>query len=376
MPFSTIVFKNAIRRPLRSILTALAIAVAVGTVVALLGISYGFERSFVDLYRGSGIGLIVVRAGSRQRMTSTLDERLGGEIRALPGVRGVFGGLMDTVSFDELSLYGVLVQGWMPETMAFDHLRLISGRALTHDDGKAVMLGSVLAKNLGKSVGDTVALYEGEDFRVVGVYRSSNVFEEGAMVIPLAQLQRLMERPGQVTGFSVILDRSADRATLERVRRQVQALAPALHTMTTDEHVKSLTEIQMAKAMSWLTSTVAMILGTFGVMNTMVMAVHERTKEIGILRAVGWRPGRVARLILMESVILSLLGAILGAMGAGLLVRLLTLVPTASGLVDGRIPPVVLAYGLAVALLVGLIGGLLPAYRASRMPPTVAFGYE
>ena len=60
-------------------------------------------------------------------MTSTLDERLGDQIRALPGVRDVFGGLVDTVSFNELGLYGVLVQGWMPETMAFDHLRLISG---------------------------------------------------------------------------------------------------------------------------------------------------------------------------------------------------------------------------------------------------------
>jgi putative ABC transport system permease protein len=376
MRFSTIVLKNAIRRPLRSILTALAIAVAVGTVVALVGISYGFERTFLDLYRGSGIGLMVVRAGSKQRITSTLDERLGDKIRAIPGVRDVFGGLIDTVSFNELGLYGMLVQGWTPQTMAFDHLRLISGRALRRDDGKVVMLGIVAAKNLGKGIGDTVSLYEGEDFRIVGVYRSSNVFEDGAMVVPLAQLQRLMQRDGQVTGFSIILDRSADQATVARVRGQVQALAPALHAMTTDEHVKSLSEIQVAKAMSWLTSTVALVLGTFGVMNTMVMAVSERTSEIGILRAVGWPRGRVARLILLESVILSLLGAILGGVGAGLLVRLLTRVPTVNGFIDGRIPPVVLAYGLAVALLVGLIGGLLPAYRASRMLPTAAFRYD
>jgi putative ABC transport system permease protein len=376
MRFSTIVLKNLIRRPLRSVLTTLAIAVAVGVVVALLGISYGFERTFLDLYRGSGIGLMVVRAGSKQRVTSTLDERLADQIRAVPGVRDVFGGLIDTVSFNELGLYGVLVQGWTPQTMAFDHLRVISGRALRRDDGKAVMLGTVLAKNLGKGVGDTLSLYDEEDFRVVGVYQSSNVFEDGAMVIPLAQLQRLMEREGRVTGFSIVLDRSADRATLERVRHQVEALAPALHAMTTDEQVKSLTEIQMAKAMSWLTSTIALVLGAFGVMNTMVMAVHERTREIGILRAIGWGRGRVARLILLESVTLSLVGAILGGVGAVLLVRLLTLVPTTSGLIDGRIPPIVVAYGLAGSLLVGLCGGLLPAYRASRMLPTAAFRYE
>src|SRR5262249_8136017 len=163
-------------------------------------------------------------------------------------------------------------------------------------------------------------------------------------------LQRLMQREGQVTGFSIILDRTADQASLDRVRSQVQGLAPALHAMSTDEHVKSLTEIQLAKAMSWLTSSVALVLGTFGVVNTMVMAVHERTKEIGILRAIGWQRSRVARLILLESVALSFVGAILGGLGAAALVRLLTLVPTASGLIDGRIPPVVLAYGLALAL--------------------------
>jgi putative ABC transport system permease protein len=108
----------------------------------------------------------------------------------------------------------------------------------------------------------------------------------------------------------------------------------------------------------------------------MVMAVHERTKEIGILRAIGWQRGRVARLILAESVILSLVGAILGGLGAALLVRLLTLVPAVNGLIDGRIPPIVVAYGLAGALIVGLFGGLVPAYRASRMLPTVAFRYE
>ena len=128
--------------------------------------------------------------------------------------------------------------------------------------------------------------------------------------------------------------------------------------------------------MAWLTSAVALLIGGFGMMNTMIMAVHERTKEIGILRAIGWGRGRIVRMILLESLVIGVVGAIVGGIGASILVRLLTRVPTVSGLIDGRIEPRFFVYGLLLALAVGLIGGLLPAYRASRLLPTVALRYE
>ena len=323
MWFLTIVFKNTIRRPLRSTLTVVAIAIAVGAVVALVGIASGFEETFLSLYKGAGIDLIVVRAGAKQRLTSTLDEALGARMKKLPGVREVIPGLADVVSFEDFGLYGVLVQGWVPETLAFEHIKMLSGRSLKRDDTLAVILGSVLAKNLGKQVGDELQIFDDEHFKVVGIYKSSNVFEEGAMVIPLTQLQRLMDRAGQVTGFSVVMKNSSDTAGIERARHQIEALSPGLTALTTTEHVKSVSEIQMAKAMAWLTSMVALLVGAFGMMNTMVMSVHERTREIGVLRAIGWRRSRVVNMILLESILLSVVGAVLGSVGAFVVVRLL-----------------------------------------------------
>jgi len=149
-----------------------------------------------------------------------------------------------------------------------------------------------------------------------------------------------------------------------------------LTALPTDEHVKSVTEIQLAKAMAWLTSAVALLIGGFGMMNTMIMSVHERTREIGILRAIGWGRSRVVRMILLEALVIGVIGAVVGGIGASILVRLLTKVPIVSGLIDGRIEPRFFLYGLLLALAVGLIGGLLPAYRASRLLPTVALRYE
>ncbi len=376
MWFSTIVLKNVARRPLRSVLTIVAIAIAVGAVVALVGIAAGFEASFLDLYRGVGIDLVVVRGGASQGLNSTIDQEVGEAIRAIPAVADVIPALVDVVSFEDQGLYGVVVQGWVPETPVWSHLEPTGGRLLRAGDTKAVVLGAILAENLAKAVGDTVEVYD-EPFRVVGVFRSFSVFEDGSIITALPELQRLLGRKDQVTAFSVQMRSDAkDDASIDRVRRKVEQAHPGLKAMPTREHVESLSQIKVARAMAWLTSSVALVIGAFGMMNTMIMSVHERTREIGILRSIGWRRARVVRMILMESVLLSLVGALVGSLGACLLVRALTRVPMVSGMVSGRIDPIYIGYGFGIALVVGLLGGLLPAFRAARMPPTAALRYE
>ena len=100
MWFSTIVLKNSIRRPLRSALTIIAIATAIGAVVALVGIASGFERTFLEHYRGAGIDLVVVRAGASQQLNSTLDQSMEEKIQQIPSVKDVIPGLGDVISFE------------------------------------------------------------------------------------------------------------------------------------------------------------------------------------------------------------------------------------------------------------------------------------
>src|SRR5262249_38318663 len=156
----------------------------------------------------------------KQRLNSTIDESFGDKIRQVPGVVDVIPGLADVVSFEESNLLGVVLQGLVPESRVFAKLRFIAGRSLRRDDTKATVLGSILAKNLGKNVGDTIELFD-DQFQIVGIYHSSNVFEEGSVSIPLSQLQRLMERQGQVTGFSVVMKNSSDKATIDRARKEI-----------------------------------------------------------------------------------------------------------------------------------------------------------
>src|SRR4051812_33377570 len=98
MRFTTIILKNMRRRGVRTALTVLGLGIGIAAVVALLGIAWGFESSFLKLYAAKSIDLVVLKAGVSDRLTSNLDAALGEKIRALPGVDGVAGSLMDVVS--------------------------------------------------------------------------------------------------------------------------------------------------------------------------------------------------------------------------------------------------------------------------------------
>lgn len=375
MWFVTFVIKSLLRQPARSSFTAIGIGLAVAATVSLVGISRGFEQSYLELYSKRGVDLVVQRSGRTEQVTSTLDERVGDCIRDLPGVYEVIGGLVDVVSFEEADLYVVIVNGWPPDSPIFDQIKILSGRQLYDSDEDAVMLGRVLAGNLGKVVGEHVELY-GKQFDVVGIFESTSVYENGSVVIPLEVLQRLTDRAHEVTGFTVEATPGATQDEIEELKQQIQHLDPSLNVLASGEFVASITQIRTARAMAWITSTVAMVLGGIGVLNTMAMSVYERTREFGLLRALGWPRLRVVRTILAESVLLALAGAALGSLAGLILPRLLAQVRAMSGLIEGNIDPVVVMQGVAIALLMGLAGAAYPAYWGASLRPIDALHHK
>jgi putative ABC transport system permease protein len=383
MHFLTFLLKNLFRRKVRTALTTVGVAVAVGTLVAMLGIADGFERTARVSFTKRGVDLIVLASGKIDPLNSDIDERVGDRIRELPGVRAAAAGLVELVEFRRgTTAQSAFVNGWELNSYNFNDLDLIQGRRLQPGDHRAIMLGSRLAENLGKRAGDTVQMQE-ETFQVVGVFRSFVVTESSSAILPLAELQKLMAREQRVTGFSVILDHSGyPPVSAETLRQEIEQMRDdrgrplRLSAMTTDQYVNSLVYLQMAHAMAWITSVIAVIIGTIGMLNTMIMSVFERVREIGILRAIGWRKARVIRMVLGESLLLSVAGTLLGSLGAVVLAHWLTKFPAVNGYIEGTIAPPVFVEGFLIALVVGLVGGLYPAYRAARLLPTEALRHE
>src|SRR5262249_45342531 len=145
-------------------------------------------------------------------------------------------------------------------------------------------------------------------FEVVGVYQSFTVFENGGAVVPLAELQELMLRKGSVTGFSVVLEDAEDKAALvQRVKAQIEAIADdergpyRIDAQPTRDYVSKSLPIKLANGMAWVTSMIALLIGAVSMLNTMIMSVMERTREVGVLRAIGWRKRRVVYMVLGEA---------------------------------------------------------------------------
>jgi putative ABC transport system permease protein len=383
MRFTTFVFRNVFRRRIRSTLTMTGIAVAVAAVVALVGSSDSFARSFLAVYSGRGIGLVVSRKDAVNPMAGVMDEKIGDEIAKVDGVEATCPGLVDALGFENLGLSTVLIQGWPAGAYMFGEEKMLHGESLTAKDvdKRAMMIGKELAEKTKLKVGATVSMSD-EDFHVVGIYESISDLENNMAIMLLADAQRLTGKKGQITGCTVRIKDSSPE-TVKRVQAEIEGplavrmgLKGKINAKPPTEFVQSSKQVNLAKGMAWATSAVALFISVINILNTMIMSVFERTREIGILRAIGWRPSRVMRMILMESLLLSVGGGVLGAiLGIGV-IWLISRMPIVNGATQGAITPTIMLEGFAIALIVGLIGAAYPAYRGARLLPTEALRHE
>jgi len=377
MRFYSFVLKNVFRRRVRSSLTVISMALAVGIVVALVGVSNSTVQSFMNIYDRQDVSIIVEQRCAKQRLTGVLDEKLGDQIAKIPGVKAVNPGTVDYTSIEELGIDAVVIQGWGAESPLMRRLDVVPGGRLPKaGDARCVLLGEGLAEAMEKHVGDKIPLFDNGKYEVIGIFKSPVSYETRSMVVLLPELQRFMGRPGLVTGFAVLTDQPRNEAEVQRICGDISKLAPGLSAKPAADSVRSTTEIKFLQAMAWITSAIAIIIGIVVMLNTMVMSVSERTREIGILRAIGWRRQRIVRMVLIEAFLLSLCGGVIGTIGAVALTRALGQHPAVAGLVDTHISNDVIAFGVVCALCVGVLGAAYPAYRGAQLLPTEALRHE
>jgi putative ABC transport system permease protein len=382
MLFVEVIVKNLTRRKTRSVLTAAGLAAAVAATTTLLSIAWAFAGSAADSYGSRGVDIVVVRAGVAERITSSLNAPLSARLSALPEIAGVDGSLTEMVSLGERTLVGIPLHGLDPAGFAVGKLTIGSGRPLETGDRHAVLLGSGLARALGKEPGQTVEI-ERTLFEIVGVFQTDNVIESNTAVAPLTEVQDLMGRPGQVSEFQLRMAPGiANDAAVSRLCRRIESLRDegnhslGFKALPTRQFVDTDTETRLATAMAWGTSIITVALSLVGMLNTMLMSVLERTRELGILRAVGWTRNRVVRLILGESLVIGLAGALVGTAGAGLLLRVLAAWSFTRNFVQPALSPAAAVAAVALMLAAALIGSFYPAYRGATVAPTEALRFD
>ena len=370
MQFTAILMKNIMRRRTRSILTVIGISIGIGAVVSLVSISQGFVSLWEEGTAQRGSDLVVIqKSEAANTLFSNVDYSLKDDLENIPGVMNVTSTLVEMVSIDDwpwVAVYGQELDGFV-----FSHLNIVEGRGITPGK-KELLMGRILANNLKKKVGEDVDI-EADIFKIVGIYESGALYEDGLVIMDINQLQELMGREGEVTTFEIQID---GRTLIPSIKEAITTNIPTLTALEGKEVGEKDSAIRLARALAWGVSCIALIVGLVSTMNTMYMSVFERTKEIGILRALGWKKSRIIRMIMGESVILCLLGGIIGCIIGVQGVNLISLLPQTQSIINGKFYPMLFIQAMVIAFTMGMGGGLYPAYRASRLSPLEAIRYE
>lgn len=376
MRFITLVAKNLSHRPVRSILTVVGLSIALSAVMLLVGISWNFEKAFMEIYTSKAIDLVVTKAGKSMNTGGILDLNVGDRLKQVEGVGEVTPVLIDTVEFKEQHIDEMVVQGWVPGSLMFRGVRLVrgQGRDLRPDDKDAILLGDEQAASFGKKVGDHLRIQK-RSFEIVGIFESASLFERGSIIMPLSSLQALMGYNQPATAF-MIQAKNRDPEFIKALRKRIDDAFPDLSARSASDYIESDRQIHLSRVMAWTTAGVAMVVGAVGMLNTMLMSIFERTREIGLLRAVGWRRRRVLGLVLGEALLLAIGATIVGGIMSIVALRLLSMWPQARGFVDPNLPPAVIGMALAMGFALSVLGGLYPALRAAALDPTEALRYE
>jgi ABC-type antimicrobial peptide transport system permease subunit len=264
----------------------------------------------------------------------------------------------------------LIVFGYHPRSFALGHFRIVEGEPLV--GRRQVIVGRQAAQQMGVEVGETLRVLN-SNFRVVGIYETGIAYEDIGVVIGLREAQALTGKPRQVMYYGIKL---RDPEQVEMVKEKLEATFPDIDFALTSEIAESMSDFRVMNEMVTQISLLALFIGGLGMLNTMLMSVLERTREIGVLRALGWRRRRVLSVILRESLALGLAGGLFGILLASGLTSLMALAPGVYGAMAPAYTPKLVVQAILVALVAGALGGLYPAWRATRLSPVEALRYE
>jgi putative ABC transport system permease protein len=376
MSLLRIICKNLWHQKVRSVLTILGVGISISAFVSLRGLTHNLEKSLQTTYKARATDLIVMEKSTLDIFSSTIDQSYVASLKLIPHVQQASPIIFYFYAVQPKQYF--LITGWERGSYLFDGLK-IDGSFLK--DEQDVLLGLIAAKRLNKNCGDKINI-RGEEFHICGIFQSTNMLEDSTIIMPLSTLQKIKNTPGKITAINLKLDsNNLLKMSLKQRQDIAQKVQNKINYEFKDLEVKDVqsfiaTPFSTIFSFTWAISIVALLIAIMGIANTMTTAVLERTKEIGILRAVGWRNSRITRLVILESAIYGVLGGVTGIVLGYAIMRVLVTLPQIQGFLAMDYDLLFMVKTLGFSLLVGIIAGIYPAIKAISIDPIEVLRHE
>jgi putative ABC transport system permease protein len=398
--FAYYAMKEIKRRKLRSLANILGYVIAVAFLIIIITLAQGYNLVATGALRGIGTHFVAYIPASvvcpcqleevgpffKDVYTPTFNSSLVETIKRLPGVEDAAPYLM--FKLDNLTIGGIEVNSFATETNTVAPDEVVKGRYLEADDLNGVMLDEVFADLMKLDVGDKLTAF-GSTFMIVGIVNPSLHSKPAGiaqMYAPISVVQEIARSYGDLYGFGVkdiniVLVEVSAKGDAEYLNLVQQTVLDTIESYagqkgavvgyqcgTSARKVVSITEDG-----AWATSIVLLVCVTLFSLKSQFGSVVERTKDIGILKAVGWTDSDITKQIFFESLLQGLVGGIVG-IGCGYLITFL--IPL-FGLISAQnlvlaVSPSIVIVGFIASLSGGIFAGIFPAWRAAKLQPAEA----
>ncbi len=401
--FLSLAFRNITQRKRRTWLTVIGIFIGIAAVVALVSLGQGLNQSITNEFQSIGSDKLFIRPGGStgpggSSTAGTAVELTEDDLRTVERTRGVAQtvGILSVsaqVTYSDETTFIPIIgaptdQGLQLLKESWE-IEMEDGRLIRSTDRSNIVLGSNVADNV---FDEKVSIrnkfkFRGSEYRIVGIMESTgDPGLDSAIIIPLEVTREIFDQEDKVSQIIVRTQEGFDpigvKENIERNLRQERNLDEGEEdfTISTPQDIlDSLTSIlNLVQAITVGIASISLLVGGVGIMNTMYTSVTERTREIGIMKAIGARNSHILTIFILESGIIGLIGGIIGvSLGIGLsqtavyFGRMYTDIP-----INASLSPVLILGSLAFAFLIGTISGVFPARKASKMEPADALRYE
>jgi len=370
-----VAFLNLMRRKSRTVLALLGICIGIAALTTLIALVDGLNADATDLI-GKMQGFMVWDKSVPDQSMSFISDSYESRIKSIPGVKRVVPEIYHTVGKinNETVPYGMdapVVTGINPEDLDYCAYasfidKVTKGRELKSTDKKSIMITEDFSDKYKKGVGESIDI-DGTKFKIIGIMKLETSMAGNPIIMTLDDSRDLYNIDNDKISSYYVHPINPDNS--KNLSKLMEFKFDKLQAMGQQEMMEQMGELlDNLKLFAIIVSIVSAIVAGIGVINTMLMSVMERTKEIGTLKAVGWTKENIMLVILMESVFIGVIGSILGIILGYFVATTIGAQFDFTTLVSLNL----IIQNFLFGILLGIIGGIYPAWIAAKMDPVDA----